>query len=38
MEEVLLGMTEVLGHLEVLGDEGIVAREDRGDVTVVCLK
>lgn len=38
IEEVLLGMTEVLGHLELLEHEGTVGREDRSGVTVVHLK
>lgn len=38
IEEILLGITEVLGHLEVLEHEGILAHEERGGVRVVRLK
>lgn len=38
IEEVLLGITEVLGHLEVLEREGIVALDRAGGITVARLK
>jgi len=38
MEEVLLGLTEVLGHLEILEREGVVYVDRSNDVTVVGLK
>jgi glyoxylase-like metal-dependent hydrolase (beta-lactamase superfamily II) len=38
IEEVLLGVTEVLGHLEILEREGIVAVEEKSGVSVVRLK
>lgn len=38
IEEIFLGVTEVLGHLEVLEREGIVALDDSNDVTVARLK
>lgn len=38
IEEVLLGVTEVLGHLEVLEREGIVAVDRSKDVTVARIK
>ncbi len=33
IQEVFLGVTEVLGHLEILQREGLVLAEDRGGVT-----
>jgi len=38
IEEILLGITEVLGHLEVLAREGVVAVEPKGEVNVARLK
>jgi glyoxylase-like metal-dependent hydrolase (beta-lactamase superfamily II) len=38
IEELLLGVTEVLGHLEVLAREGVVALDDSADVTLVRLR
>ena len=38
IEEILLGVTEVLGHLEVLGREAAVSLDDSGDVTLVRLR
>lgn len=38
IEELLLGVTEVLGHLEVLAREGVVALDDSKDVTLVRLR
>lgn len=38
IEEILLGVTEVLGHLEVLAREGVVVLDREEDVTVARLR
>jgi len=38
IEEILLGITEVLGHLEILGGEGVVSLDESGDATLVRLR
>ena len=38
IEEILLGITEVLGHLEILAREGVVALDDSKDATLVRLR
>ena len=38
IEEILLGITEVLGHLEMLEREGIVTLDQKGEVTFARLK